>query len=370
MAWPTQAEVDAYVRSRAPAFNIDPNAAVAVRQAESKAGFVGDSGSSFGPFQLHLGGLATGDNSGPGLGDTFKQRTGLDPRNPDTWKQQVDFALGEAAKVGWEPFHAAKQAGIGLWEGIKTAFNGVASGLYKYWFPLAGYTGNVRETYHTSGAVDLFAPAGTAVRNIVKGVVKGVGTSGPGGNSILIRGDDGKDYYYAHFAEKVSLAVGDIVDGGQTIGKVGDTGNAKGTGTHVHIGAGYGIQEGTGPTGGAGIGFDFQGFLDTVLKAGGSAVDIPGAIAAVNQTLNPGNLQDVIVRVVDDFRKRIYQSIVNWTGSRAAAIVILGSSILLIIFGLNKMIADSGIVKGIANVAASRYGVGGQMALASVEAVA
>lgn len=120
--WPTDEEVDAYVAERAVALGIDPMTAIAVRRGESGgANFVGDYGSSFGPFQLHYGGIASGGNSGSGMGNDFTKDTGLNARDPSTWKQQVDYALAYAQKNGWGPFHAIKRLGIDIWAGIKTA---------------------------------------------------------------------------------------------------------------------------------------------------------------------------------------------------------------------------------------------------------
>lgn len=58
---------------------------------------VGDSGSSFGPYQLHMGGLAGGGNAGPGMGDDFKRETGLDPRDPATVPQQTAWVASKLA---------------------------------------------------------------------------------------------------------------------------------------------------------------------------------------------------------------------------------------------------------------------------------
>jgi hypothetical protein len=46
------------------------------------------------------------------------------------------------------------------------------------------------------------------------------------------------------------------------LGGVGDTGNAKGTGAHLHLGKGYGIISGSGPQGGAGRDFDLISWLE------------------------------------------------------------------------------------------------------------
>lgn len=105
-----------YIRQAALQRGIDPSVALRVAQSEGLNSYVGDSGSSFGPFQLHYGGVARGGNAVGGLGDIFTKRTGLDARNPDTWRQQVDFSLDEAKRGGWGPWHGwkgAATAGIG-----------------------------------------------------------------------------------------------------------------------------------------------------------------------------------------------------------------------------------------------------------------
>lgn len=108
----------AYIRQAAAQRGIDPETAVKVANSEGLNTYVGDSGSSFGPFQLHYGGVASGGNAVSGLGDTFTKRTGLDARDPNTWRQQVDFALDTAKQTGWGPWHGAAAAGIGDREGL------------------------------------------------------------------------------------------------------------------------------------------------------------------------------------------------------------------------------------------------------------
>lgn len=91
--------VESYIRSAAKERGIDPDQAVAVAQSEGLNKYVGDNGSSFGPFQLHYGG---------GLGDVFTHTTGLDARDPNTTAQQIDFALDHASRHGWGPWHGWK----------------------------------------------------------------------------------------------------------------------------------------------------------------------------------------------------------------------------------------------------------------------
>ena len=45
-----------FIRRNAPALGVDPRAALAVAMSEGLSGDVGDNGTSFGPFQLHVGG--------------------------------------------------------------------------------------------------------------------------------------------------------------------------------------------------------------------------------------------------------------------------------------------------------------------------
>ncbi len=109
---------EALIRARAPVFGIDPDAAVNVARHEGLNVYGGDKGSSFGPFQLHYGGVAGGGNAVGGMGDDFTKATGLDARDPSTVPQQIDFALSHAAKGGWGPWHGAQAAKMGNWDGI------------------------------------------------------------------------------------------------------------------------------------------------------------------------------------------------------------------------------------------------------------
>ena len=118
-------EVVSYIAQAAAKRGIPPNIALGVAGAEGLRGFdpngkpnLGDDGSSAGPFQLHYGGVAPGGNSGPGLGDDFTKATGLDARDPSTWKAQVDFSLDHAATNGWGAWHGAAKVGIGQFAGI------------------------------------------------------------------------------------------------------------------------------------------------------------------------------------------------------------------------------------------------------------
>lgn len=138
-----------------------------------------------------------------------------------------------------------------------------------YAFPVQGFNGDI-PLHHGShpGAADLFAPRGTPVVSMSDGVVTSTGTGGAGGNSVTIKDDQGLMYYYAHLNEAPQVQQGQRVTAGQPIGTVGDSGNAAGTGTHLHLGIGESIISGTGPSGGAGSNFNANEFLRNVLQGG------------------------------------------------------------------------------------------------------
>jgi murein DD-endopeptidase MepM/ murein hydrolase activator NlpD len=56
------------------------------------------------------------------------------------------------------------------------------------------------------------------------------------GNVVIVRGDrTRRDYWYAHLKHTTRLRVGDHVATGQRIGSIGDTGNARTIGCHLHF---------------------------------------------------------------------------------------------------------------------------------------
>ena len=114
-------EVRDYIRRSAMARGLDPDVALRVVLSEgglNPATWVGDHGSSFGPFQLHYAGLAPGGNSVAGLGEAFTRDTGLRASDPSTWRQQVDWSLEHARRSGWTAWHGAAAVGIAPTQGL------------------------------------------------------------------------------------------------------------------------------------------------------------------------------------------------------------------------------------------------------------
>ena len=98
------------------------------------------------------------------------------------------------------------------------------------------------QNIHGYNAVDLAAPAGTAIMAAASGeiiVAKEGGWNGGYGSYVVIQHDNGSQTLYAHMSV-VEATVGEEVAQGQVIGKVGMTGDA--TGPHVHFEIRNGIR--------------------------------------------------------------------------------------------------------------------------------
>jgi murein DD-endopeptidase MepM/ murein hydrolase activator NlpD len=88
---------------------------------------------------------------------------------------------------------------------------------------------------HDVNAVDFGAPTGTPVRAVKGGTVivaKNNGAYNGGFGNFIVIDHGGSQTLYAHLS-KVEVSVGDSVDQGEQIGKVGSTG--KSTGPHLHL---------------------------------------------------------------------------------------------------------------------------------------
>lgn len=140
--------------------------------------------------------------------------------------------------------------------------------LSRYVFPLPGWSGPIDPHWGSHvGAADLFAPRGTPVVAMIGGTVELAGTGDVGGNYVMWAGDDGLEYYACHGDQPPSVKAGQRIETGAYLMPVGDSGNAAGKGTMLHIGIGKRIIAGAGPAGGAGEDFDAVALLRSVLTA-------------------------------------------------------------------------------------------------------
>ncbi|MEU0134804.1 M23 family metallopeptidase [Streptomyces sp. NPDC006296] len=94
-----------------------------------------------------------------------------------------------------------------------------------------GQAGSMWSSGHHTG-LDFAAPTGTPVKAVHSGTVKSAGYSGSYGYRTVLELDDGTEVWYCH-QSSMDVTAGQKVTTGQTIGRVGATGNV--TGAHLHL---------------------------------------------------------------------------------------------------------------------------------------
>jgi len=103
-------------------------------------------------------------------------------------------------------------------------------------YQLADTWGAARSEGRTHEGIDIFAPRGAPVTASTHGVVVRKGLNRLGGRVVGVVGPAGWYHYYAHLDAWSVIGIGDWVEAGTVLGYVGDSGNAKGTPTHLHYG--------------------------------------------------------------------------------------------------------------------------------------
>jgi murein DD-endopeptidase MepM/ murein hydrolase activator NlpD len=89
---------------------------------------------------------------------------------------------------------------------------------------------------HAHEGTDIFAPHGTELYAVERGVVARVGTDVLGGTKLWLTGASGVRYYYAHLSGYAEgIIEGSVVEAGDVVGYVGNTGNARSTPPHLHF---------------------------------------------------------------------------------------------------------------------------------------
>lgn len=101
---------------------------------------------------------------------------------------------------------------------------------------LANSWGAARSGGRRHEGIDIFVPQGTPVVTTTRGVVTRVGTNRLGGQIVGVLGPGLEWHYYAHLERFGTFREGDIVQPGDVLGYVGNTGNARGTPPHLHYG--------------------------------------------------------------------------------------------------------------------------------------
>ncbi|HVD13261.1 MAG TPA: peptidoglycan DD-metalloendopeptidase family protein [Actinomycetota bacterium] len=159
----------------------------------------------------------------------------------------------------------------------------------RYTFPLRGCRYDFSRGHHDYPATDIFAPKGCAVVAPVAGRIDEVTTtdhwtsasnrgSDRGGLSVSVVGVDGVRYYGSHLsALAVGVRPGVRVEAGRLLGRVGNTGSAQVTPSHLH----FGLSWPTGP----GVWWIRRGVVDpypflTSWRGGGSRAPVAAVRSA------------------------------------------------------------------------------------------
>jgi murein DD-endopeptidase MepM/ murein hydrolase activator NlpD len=108
---------------------------------------------------------------------------------------------------------------------------------------IGSWFGAPRDGGREHHGVDIFARRGTPVLAATAGRVTRIAVNNLGGNIVWLRDDRGYSFYYAHL-DRSTVAEGAEVLAGDTVGMVGNTGNAIRTPPHLHFGI---YRRGEGP---------------------------------------------------------------------------------------------------------------------------
>ena len=180
--------------------------------------------------------LSVGAQAGSGIGDTGdgagKRRRPRHERRMERGDHKEEGEKHERRKGGWGAGGEVDLETITL----QVPVSGVRAR------DLADTWGATRSEGRTHEGIDIFAARNTPVLSASSGVILRQGESERGGTVVWIRGDDGLRHYYAHLENFSDHSVGDHVAAGETIGYVGNSGNAQTTSTHPH----YGVYTDTG----------------------------------------------------------------------------------------------------------------------------
>jgi len=163
-------------------------------------------------------------NVGDAISYLFRRRRGIPL---DSWLALLDDP--------WVNHQYVKHDFKKLVPNMSTAFLG------KYILPANGpYSGQFgpRARHPVTGkpamhwGIDIAAPAGSPVWSVDNGEVAFAGVQRGYGNVVIIRHTDARETLYAHLSA-ILVRLGDAVQAGQEIGRVGSTGRV--TGPHLHF---------------------------------------------------------------------------------------------------------------------------------------
>ena len=200
------------------------------------------------------------------IGEVINIEVGLDSINArifiDLYRQEEDTANSYEFVERNEPEdrhfeYAVEESGvykiiIQPVISLQSRFSMIAYIMPSYLFPVAGKTNSAIQSFwgaprdggsRSHEGIDIFAARGTPVVATTDGWVSSTGDRGLGGKQVWLRSGllSGKSLYYAHL-DSVAVSMLMQVNAGDTLGFVGNTGNARTTSPHLH----FGIYTGSG----------------------------------------------------------------------------------------------------------------------------
>ncbi|WP_158858946.1 M23 family metallopeptidase [Lunatibacter salilacus] len=186
--------------------------------------------------QVNISLLPYSDSTATYFLDLFEVRTGqeLKPIKPDLSDNGLTYPAGSDASYLLRVQPELLKGGL---VEISIGFEGTLGFpvLDKTHLNIASFFGAARDGgRRTHEGVDVFAARGTPVVAAADGRVTRVGTNRLGGNTVSV--SSGKySFYYAHLDSQL-VSMGKSVRRGDTLGTVGNTGNAITTAPHLHFG--------------------------------------------------------------------------------------------------------------------------------------
>ena len=189
-----------------------------------------------------------------------------------------------------------------------------------YAFPVAGKGNSAVQSFwgaardggrRSHEGIDIFAPKGTPVIAATEGRVSRTGNRGLGGKQVWLRdGKRGNSLYYAHL-DSIIATPGQRVSIGDTLGLVGNTGNARTTPPHLHFGIYKGYRGAQNP-----LPYVYQSPTAEGLAATIPASDYLLATATANLRKGPSTKAEIASRIQAQDTLRFLGETTDWYHTR------------------------------------------------------
>lgn len=90
----------------------------------------------------------------------------------------------------------------------------------------------IHKEWRSHDGIDIAAPKGTDIQNVMDGKVIFAGVKGGYGKTVIVEHENGRESVYAH-CDQIYVQPGDVLKAGEKIAEVGSTGVS--TGNHLHF---------------------------------------------------------------------------------------------------------------------------------------